>query len=107
MRLISQDKLIDYCDKHMTRSVPIEVIMAETPILAESSAWISFENTPPRTSGVFNVIYKSNERKIVTSCYYDGIDTWYHDICINHDRIVTDKVIMWQPLPKLSIEETL
>lgn len=33
MRLISQDKLIDYCDKHMTHSVPIEVIKAEKPII--------------------------------------------------------------------------
>ena len=82
------------------KDIDVPASADDTNVGRKSGGWISFENTPPRTSGVFNVIYKSNERKIVTSCYYDGIDTWYHDICINHDRIVTDKVIMWQPLPE-------
>lgn len=62
--------------------------------------WISTKEKQPCTSGVYNVIYQSSESKFVTSCYFDGTDTWYHDVGINHDRIVTDKVMMWQPLPE-------
>lgn len=55
----------------------------------------------PHTSGVYNVVYGTDESRFTTSCYFDGTDTWYHDVGINHDRIVTDKVMMWQPLPDL------
>ena len=54
----------------------------------------------PETSGVYNVLYRTDEGDFVTSCYFDGADTWYHDVGINHDRIATDKVMMWQSLPE-------
>lgn len=34
MRLISQDKLIEYCEKHKCSSVPIDVIKSESPIIS-------------------------------------------------------------------------
>jgi Lar family restriction alleviation protein len=66
-------------------------------------AWnnILWSNEKPKTSGVYNVLYSTDEGKFVTACYFDGTDTWYHDVGINHDRVCTDKVIMWQPLPEM------
>ena len=55
----------------------------------------------PHTSGVYNVVYGTDEGRFTTSCYFDGTDTWYHDVGINYDRIVTANVMMWQPLPEI------
>ena len=65
-------------------------------------AWnnILWSNEKPKMSGVYNALYRTDEGNFVTSCYFDGTDTWYHDVGVNYDRIVTDKVIMWQPLPE-------
>lgn len=62
---------------------------------------LKWSNEKPETSGVYNVLYRTDEGEFVTACYFDGKDTWYHDVGINYDRIVTDKVIMWQPLPEM------
>lgn len=35
MKLISQDKLLDYCEKRKVCSVPLEFIKAESPIIVD------------------------------------------------------------------------
>lgn len=69
--------------------------------VSDIDMWISIKERPPLTAGVYNVVYGTDEGTFTTSCYFDGTDTWYHDVGINHDKVATDKVMMWQPLPEL------
>ena len=38
-RLISQDKLIEYCEQHKSGSVPLEKIKSELPVIQKHGKW--------------------------------------------------------------------
>lgn len=42
MRLISMDKLIEYCEKHRRASVPIDFIKAENPIISTGDTSVKY-----------------------------------------------------------------
>ena len=103
MRLISQDKLINYCEKHMTGSVPIEVIKAEAPIFAEPAKWISTKEKMPEDnelvlfcvvsdSGVKSVHFGYHQTiKGLGSSWVKPSGGWQH---------CDEDVTCWQPLPQ-------
>ena len=109
MRLISQDKLIDYCDKRMTGSVPIEVIKAEAPIFAEPAKWISTKERMPDTSEQgMDVKYSDcclvcDDFGWIGMGYYmtDGKKSWWEFAdAQNKIKIDWTEITHWMPLPE-------
>jgi hypothetical protein len=103
MRLISQDKLIAYCDKHRTGSVPIEVIKAEAPIFAESAKWISCKDKMPEdNTSVLFVYVSENGIKSVHYGYHQTLkglgSSWAKPS--GGWQYCDDDVTHWQPLPE-------
>ena len=70
-----------------------------------ASKWIPISERSPKTAGVYRVTryYLNNVMNpnyIVDACYFDGLDTWYNDNRINHERAYADNVIAWQENPE-------
>ena len=65
--------------------------------------WISVKDALPNKCGVYNVtrrIIDGRTYNYVTSCYFDGSDTWHDDNRVNHSREYVNNIIAWQPLPE-------
>lgn len=118
MTLIDGDRIIttqEYDDEHeefIDRRMSIidyiniythEGVTEEDVIKPEE--WIPVSKRLPKVAGVYRVTRRyldnvMNPHYIVTACFFDGSNTWYNDIKVNHERPYADNVIAWQEDPK-------
>lgn len=70
--------------------------------MRKEDGWIPCENELPKTNGVYQIIKEVKEGNVVYhiegAAYFDGQNTWYNDVCINHGRGYLVNIIAWQPI---------
>ena len=71
----------------------------------EQTTWIPVSERLPNIADVYRVTryYPKNVMNpnyLVDACFFDGVNTWYNDNRINHERAYVDNVIAWQENPE-------
>ena len=66
----------------------------------EQTEWIPVSERLPKSAGYYVVTRQIGSNSITSACYFDGINTWYNDNRINHERNYLTNIVAWMSSPE-------